>query len=141
MIAHFEQFEAHLNAAILCDERGAAGAAAAFAPTFVISDEAGVRCGTNDAAFVAEITARCDSYRRVGTRSLRLEGIDSSPLDANHVTARAHWIGEFQRSDGTLLSVPFDTICFVRFDEGALQIIGYLPGTEREALRAHGIVL
>ncbi len=139
LIEFFEEYEANINSAILCDQPGASAAAAAFAECFVGSDPAGVTCGRNGDAFVQSIIETCEFYRSIGTRSLRLEGIDSTPIDANHIMARVHWVGEYEGLEGMKI-VPFDAVYFVRMVDPAFTIFGYVTGNERAALREQGII-
>jgi hypothetical protein len=139
LIEFFEEYEANINSAILCDQPGASAAAGAFARCFVGSDAGGVTCGSNDEAFVRTIVETCRFYRSIGTRFLRLEGIDSTPIDEHHIMARVHWVGEYERPEGTK-RVPFDAVYFVRLGDPAFQIFGYVTGNERAALREHGII-
>lgn len=139
LIEFFEQYEANINSAILCDQPGASDAARAFAECFVGSGPEGVDCGHNDDTFVRSIIGTCEFYRSIGTRFLRLEGIDSTPIDDHHIMARVHWVGEYERPEGTKI-VPFDAVYFVRMIGPAFTIFGYVTGNERAALRAHGII-
>ncbi len=138
LITFFEDFEASLNAAILCDAPGATNAATAFDETFVDGNEAGVECRRNDDRFVEAIIASCETYRRNGIRALRLEGIDSTPIDQDHVMARVHWLAEYRDADGTDVRIPFDTVYFVRIT-GPMKIFGRITGDEQRALRQHGL--
>ncbi len=138
LITFFEDYEASLNSAILCDHPGAAAATAAFGETFVAGDESGVVCRRNDDQFVQAIIATCEAYRRMGIRALRLEGIDSTPIDQDHVMARVHWLAEYRRGDDTDIRIPFDTVYFVRIT-GPMKIFGRIAGDEQRALQRHGL--
>lgn len=138
LIAFFEDYEANLNSAILCDHPGTAAAAAAFGKTFVDGDEEGVGCRRNDDEFVQAIIDTCDGYRQNGIRAIRLEGIDSTPIDQNHVMARVHWLGEYRGADGAHIPVPFDSVYFVRIT-GPMTIFGRITGDEQRALQKRGL--
>lgn len=138
LISFFEEYEANLNSAILGDAPGAAHAALAFGETFVDANEAGVECRRNDDSFVATIIASCDAYRRNGIRALRLEGIDSTPIDQDYVMARVHWIGEYRHGGDTDLRVPFDVVYLVHI-VGPMKIYGRMAGDEQRAMRRHGL--
>ncbi|MBA2291292.1 MAG: hypothetical protein H0W15_02425 [Gemmatimonadales bacterium] len=140
LITFFEDYEASLNAAILCDEPGAAAAASAFGETFVDGKQAGVECRRNDDTFVKAIIATCETYRHNGIRALRLEGIDSTPIDQDHVMTRVHWLAEYRDADGTDIPVPFDSVYFVRIT-GPMKIFGCITGDEQRALRLHGMAV
>ncbi|MEO5824411.1 MAG: hypothetical protein ABIR59_00815 [Gemmatimonadales bacterium] len=137
LITFFEDYEASLNSAILGDAPGATDTAAAFSETFVDGNEAGVACRRNDDRFVEAIVASSETYRRNGIRALRLEGIDSTPIDQDHVMARVHWLGEYRDARGDV-RIPFDTVFFVRIT-GPMKIFGRVTGDEQRALRQHGL--
>ena len=139
LIAFFEEYEANVNSAILCDQPGASAAAGAFAEHFIGSDATRLTCRRNDSTFVDAIVENCNFYREIGTRSLRLEGIDSVPIDEHHVMARVHWVGEYDRPGG-IQTVAYDAVYFVRMAGEEFKIFGYVAGDERKSLREHGII-
>ncbi len=139
LITFFEEFETSLNSAIQCDDAGAAAAARAYAPAFITSDREGARCVTNDDGLTRAIVARCESYRKLGARALRLEGIDSTPVDDDHVMARVHWLAEYRRANDTDVAVTFETVYLVRFSDVQIAIIASISGDEQRQLEAHGL--
>ena len=140
LIEFFEEYEANFNSAILCDGPGAEASAAAFAKCFVGATPSGLVCRTNDDEFVRAIEQSCEQYRKLGTRAMRLEGIDTTPIDQNHVMARVHWKGEYRRPDSSQVEIAFDVVYFVRMVDDETAIFGYVTGDEQRALREHGLV-
>lgn len=140
LIEFFEEYETSFNAAMVCDEGGVIAAAEAFAGSFVAADPSGVRCAHNDDRFRQRLKDECQFYRQVGTRAMRLEGIDTTPIDTQHVMARVHWLGEFRRDDGTDVNIRFDVVYFVRMTGDVLRIFGYVTGDAVRALRENGLL-
>lgn len=139
LIDFLEGFETNLNAAILCDDEGAARAARAFGAAFVESDHEGVRAMQNDDTLVRAIVERCTFHRELGARALRLEGIDSTPVDQDHVMARVHWLGEYRQPDGTDVAVPFENVYLIRTADREMSIVAAVSGDERRQLEARGL--
>jgi len=140
LIEFFEGYEANFNAAILCVADGVTQCADAFAEVFVAAEPARLACSRNDDSFRQSIEESCLFYRTVGTRAVRLDGIDSTPIDGDHVMARVHWRGEFRRADGSDVEVPFDIVYFVRMNDDVMKIFGYVTGDQQAALRQHGVL-
>lgn len=140
LVEFFENYETSFNAAMACDEDAVTSSAEAFADSFVAADPSGVRCSHNDNSFRQRLKDECRFYRQVGTRAMRLEGIDTTPIDAQHIMARVHWLGEFRRSDLTDIDIRFDVVYFIRMTGNAVQIFGYVTGDAVRALRENGLL-
>ena len=81
---------------------------AAFAPCFVAAGPTGVICGQNDEAFLEFLEQGYAFYRSIGTRSMTLLGVETTPIDANHEMARVFYSSEYERRDGGLVTIDFE---------------------------------
>ncbi len=139
LIEFFEEYETNFNAAILCEAEGIEATAAAFASSLVAADPSGVWCSRNDDTFRQRLKDDCRFYRQVGTRAMRLEGIDTTPIDPQHVMARVHWLGEYRRDDGTDVDIRFDVVYFVRMLGDVVRIFGSVAGDAKREMRENGL--
>ncbi len=122
-------------------EVDAQATAAAFADCFVEASPKGVVCGQNDEAFRTVIPKGFEFYRSIGTRSMTIASLDTTPLDPLHVMARAHWVALYDRKpDGIEVRIEFDVIYFLQEREQALRIFAFVTGDEEQAFRDHGLV-
>lgn len=113
---------------------------AAFAPSFIAAGPTGVICGQNDQAFAERLEQGYAHYRSIGTRRMTLREVALTAIDAHHQMARAFYSSEYQRRDGTLVTIDFDVTYFLQITDARPQIFGYVAGDEEALLREHGLL-
>jgi hypothetical protein len=110
-----------------------------FAQEFIASSPQGVMAGKNDASLGKGMESGYARYRKSGAKGMCLKHIAITPIDALHCLARVSWISWYQRKDGTDAKIDFDVHYFVRIEDGAAKIFGWVSGDEDALLKQHGI--
>jgi hypothetical protein len=114
---------------------------AAFYATAVIgAAPAGVMVAQNDEQFKLVMQQGFDTYREVGTKDMRIRGIDITPIDELHCLARVSWTAVYDRGDYPDTSIDFDVHYLVQQVQEKPKIFGWVSGDEQAVLKEHGII-
>jgi hypothetical protein len=135
----FKEYVANFNQA-LGDAPDLERIRATFAPCFVAAGPAGVSCGQNDGTFARSLKQGYEFYRSIGTREMRLRGLDVTPIDALHAMVKVHYGSSYQREDLAPVDIDFEVTYLLHFVEDTPQIFAYVTGDEMTALREAGVV-
>ena len=103
----------------------------AFADYFVESSPAGVHGGANDEQFQAAIPQGYAFYRQIGTTSMKVAGLDVTPVDDHHAMARVHWVSTYTKQDGGTDTIEFDNVYFLTLVGKTPKIFAYVTGDEQ----------
>lgn len=113
--------------------------AAAFADYFVESSARGVQGGANDESFRRAMKDGYEQYRRIGTQSMRVTGLDVTRIDEDHCMAKVHWDSTYDK-DGKTVRIDFYVWYFLTAVSGEPKIFAYVTGDEEKVLRDHGLM-
>jgi hypothetical protein len=116
------------------------GTMAAFAECFVESSPLGVHCGQNNDEFRAVIPQGNARYRSIGTKSMKIDGLDITSLDDFHAMTKVHWNSRYVRKDGKEVTIKFDVIYLLNFKDDKPRIFAYITGDEAKTLKENGIM-
>jgi len=136
--ALFRRYESNFNQAI----RGSADleeAASFYASEFIAASPAGVAAGKNDDSLAVAMRNGYARYRKIGTKEMRIEGVDLTVLDELHCLARVSWTSVYERSDQPDVTIAFDVHYLVQTLDGHPKIFGWVTGDEQALLKKHGI--
>jgi len=112
------------------------GTRASFADYFVGADPNGVRGGKNGFLFRLMIPRGLAYYRKIGTVTMDVVGLDITDLDEFHALAHVHWLARYVGGK----EIPFTNIYILQIRERAPKIFAWIAADEQQALRDHGIV-
>ncbi len=136
----FAEYEARFNKALSeSPEIDVGGMAGAFADCFIEASPTGVACGKNDEQFRAQIPKGLEYYRSIGTKSMKIASLSTTPLDDHHSLTTVHWEALYQR-DGQQEKIDFDVIYLVQTIDGRPKIFAYIVGDEERYLRERGLI-
>lgn len=115
------------------------GTVNSFAHVFVEASPLGIIGGTNDNKFRDAIPKGFDFYRKIGTKSMTIEKIDITAIDAYHYQAKVHWKAHYEQTK-LQVDIEFDVIYLLQYLNNKLEIFAYITGDEQAALRNHGLI-
>lgn len=137
----FAEYEARFNRALGDNpEVDVETTAAAFADCFIAANPNGVFCGTNDEQFRAVIPSNNEFYRSIGTQSMKVAGLDVTPLDDLHAVAKVHWDSHDKKKNGEHVQIEFDVIDLMQILGGIPKVFGYITGDETKVLQEYGLI-
>jgi hypothetical protein len=114
---------------------------AAFYATAVIgAGPAGVMTSQNDEKFREFLRQGFEAYREMGTKDMRMRGIDVTSIDELHCLARVSWTAVYDRGDDRDVAIDFDVHYLVQQIQGTPKVFGWISGDEQAVLKEHGIV-
>ncbi len=140
----FAEYEKHTNGAI--HNPGATdpeAIALMYAECFVGASPGHVTCARNDNEFRAALRQGMEFYRSIGTRSMKIKGLDETAIDELHSLATAHWVAEHQLKLGKGTKkkrMDFDVTYLVQMRDGEPRIFAYVSGDEMAAYREAGLI-
>jgi hypothetical protein len=114
--------------------------AVAFTDCFIEASPKGVMCGKNDEEFRASIPKGFDFYRSIGTQSMKIGSLTTTPLDDVHVLARVHWVARYVKKDGSEEMIEFDVIYLVQILNDQPRIFAYITGDEEKLYKERGLL-
>lgn len=111
----------------------------AFAHSFVEASQLGVQGYTNDNVFKDNIAKGFEFYRSIGTKTMVIDTMDITQIDAYHYQVKAHWKAHYTQVK-LELDLEFDVIYMVQHLNNELEIFAYINGDEQLLLRKHGLI-
>jgi hypothetical protein len=135
----FAEYEARFNEALdgECDVEETANL---FADCFIEANPFGVLGAKNDAIFRLMIPKGYEFSRSIGAKSMLIDSIKISSLDAYHSMAKVHWRAFYDKKDGNEDIIEFDVIYFVQIIGEKPKIFAYITGDEQGILRERGLI-
>lgn len=139
--AFFEAYAHRTNAALARPPRvDIKGMQDAFAEHFVAADPNGVQGGRNGLLFRLMLWWGFRTYRKLGTRSIDLTGLEVTSLDDFHAMARTEWVARYDGSVGDGEDIPFANYYFLQIRDGEARVFAYVTPDEQQALKTHGLI-
>lgn len=112
----------------------------AFADYFVGADPNGVQGGRNGLLFRIMIRWGFRAYRRIGTRSMDIVGVEVTSLDDSHAMAKVDWVARYDGSRGDGEDIPFTNHYCLQIRDGAAKVFAYVTPDEEKAMKEHGLI-
>jgi hypothetical protein len=78
-------------------------------------------------------------YRAIGTKEMRIQELQITPIDDLHCLARVGWKAIYERKGAPDVEIDFDVHYLVQNLDGNPKIFGWVTGDEEATLRKHGI--
>lgn len=135
----FERYEKLFRMA-LADEVDMDEVASSYAAAFVAASPAGVSVGQNDEHLKQAMQQGFETYRRIGTKDMRLRTVRIAPIDELHCLAHVAWTATYDRGSEPDISIDFEVHYLVQRLEETPKIFGWISGDEQAVLKQHGIV-
>ncbi|WP_122464979.1 nuclear transport factor 2 family protein [Brevundimonas lutea] len=134
----FDNYADVFNAA-LSGKPDLAALADLYEDSFIGAAPAGVMVGSKGKEFEEAMSAGFDRSRKIGMKSMTVQGVDVADIDPIHAMARVDWQAAYETStDDTL--IDFTNVYLVREMDGRAQVFGWITGDEEAELKKHGIV-
>lgn len=111
-----------------------------YAPEFIAASPIGVLAGKNDAGFRQTLSGGYEQYRKIGTKGMRIRGVEMSLIDALHCVAHVAWRASYEVANTQQVDIDFDVHYLMQELNGNLRIFGWISGNEQEVLKEYGII-
>ena len=111
-----------------------------YAPEFIAASPAGVMAGKNDDDFRQVLSAGYEQYRQIGTKGMRVRGVEMTQIDALHCVANVAWTASYETADGRLIDIDFDVHYLMQEWGGRPRVFGWISGDEQEVLKQYGVI-
>lgn len=111
---------------------------ASFAETFVESSPMGVIANTRE-KFREMVPKGYEFYKSIGTKGITIKSKEITLLDNLHSMVRVGWKSDYERKDGSTVSIAFDVIYFLTEVSGEPKIFSYIAGDEEKAIKDNGL--
>ena len=111
-----------------------------YAPEFIAASPIGVRVGKNNAEFREALSGGYAQYRKLGTKGMRVRGVEMLPMDALHCVAKVAWTASYEVASKQQVDIDFDVYYLMQERNGKLRIFGWISGNEQELLKEYGVV-
>lgn len=111
-----------------------------YATEIIAANPHGVAGGKNDESFRAVIPQGYAFYRSIGTKEMKVKGIEITPIDGLHILAKVHWDSRYERISGEEVRIEFEVTYLLQKTGDRLKIFGYITGDEQDVLKEHGLL-
>ena len=111
-----------------------------YAPEFIAASPIGVLAGKNDVGFRQALSDGYEQYREIGTKGMRIRGVEMSQIDALHCVANVAWTASYEVANKQQIDIDFDVHYLMQELNGKLRIFGWISGNEQELLKQHGVI-
>jgi hypothetical protein len=113
---------------------------ACFTECFLSASPSGVNCGRNGDEFRQVLQKGYAFYKQIGTRSMRLRGLDVTPIDELHHMVAVHYTAEYDKH-GQTISIDFDVTYLLQTLTGhSPKIFAFVSGDELALYKERGII-
>jgi hypothetical protein len=112
---------------------------AVYTPEFISASPRGVMTGKNDDSLKPVMERGYAHYRAIGTKEMRIQELQITPIDDLHCFARVGWKAIYDRKGAPDVEIDFDVHYLVQNLDGHPKIFGWVTGDEEATLRKHGI--
>jgi hypothetical protein len=133
--AYVEAFNRSLGSEVDVD-----GIRAYFSGCFIGAGPDGVRCGDNTTDFAEILVQGYAFYRSIGTRSMAVRAITTTPIDETHQLARVDYRATYDKASGEMVTIDFAVTYFLAAQEQTFTIFGFVAGDEMALFRQHGLL-
>jgi len=111
-----------------------------FSSCFVGAGPQGVQCGQNDEQFTEMLQQGYAFYRQVGTKSMSVRNVTTTPIDDAHWLARVAYRAHYVKPGGEPLDLDFEVSYMLAEREEAYEIFAFVTGDEMALYREHGLL-
>lgn len=111
-----------------------------YAPEFIAASPLGVLAGKNDAGFRQALSDGYEQYRKIGTKGMRVRGVEMSQIDDLHCVANVAWTASYEVANNQKVDIDFDVHYLMQELNGKLRIFGWISGNEQELLKQYGVI-
>lgn len=136
----FDAYAARFNRALLGEKVNPKEVSASFADFFVEAGPQGVIGGKNGWQFRRRIPKGFARYRKMGIKSMHIQGKNITLLDDLHAMTTIRWQSLYDRKDATTAAITFSVTYFLQQKNGNCKIFAYLVGDEEKLLKEHGLI-
>lgn len=95
---------------------------------------------TTDEAFGDMLVQMYAFYTAIGTRRMAVDRVEVSPLYDNHDRVRVFYRADYEKRDGSAVTIPFDLVYLVQRRRTGPAIFAFIAGDEMAEYRRHGLV-
>ena len=81
-----------------------------------------------------------ERYRDLGTKSMKVESIETHEIDDCHLIARVRWQSVYQKPGEDEIPIPFDVNYLLEQRENELKVFGWITGDEEALLNVNGVI-
>jgi hypothetical protein len=95
---------------------------------------------TADKAFADMLVQMYAFYRAIGTRRMSVDRVEISPLYDNHDRVRVFYRADYEKPDGSAVTIPFDLVYLVQRRKAGPAIFAFIAGDEMAEYHRLGLV-
>lgn len=99
-----------------------------------------VNAAANDESMDALLQQMYSFHKAIGTRRMALDHVEVAALAEGHDRVRVFYRAEYQKKDGSRLTIPFDVLYLVQRRDQGPKIFAFVAGDEMALYRQHGLV-
>lgn len=111
-----------------------------YSEQFIAATPQGVRSAAFDGSFEEVMKKGYERYRHIGTKSMKVESINTHEIDDCHLIARVRWHSVYQKPGEDEIHIPFDVNYFLEQRESELKVFGWVTGDEEALLKQNGVI-
>jgi len=111
-----------------------------FAECFIAAGPHGATCGHNDDSFSKTLDEAYAFYRKIGTKRMSVKRVHPTPIDAAHWLVRVFYSADYEKKDGSPLTIDFDVAYLTQSTGKETTIFAFVAGDEMALYRKHGLV-
>jgi hypothetical protein len=111
-----------------------------YSTGFVSVTPAAVMVGENGQQLKDIMKKGFEAYRAIGTRRMTCVDVSVMPINQDHCVAEVNWSGDYERKDGSPVTIDFAVNYLVEKRDGKLKVFGWIAGDEQAEFRKHGLM-
>ena len=111
-----------------------------YSTGFVSVTPAAVVVGENGQQLKDIMKKGFEAYRAIGTRRMTFVDVSVMPINQDHCVAEVNWSGDYERKDGSPVTIDFAINYLVEQRDGDLKVFGWIAGDEQAEFRKHGLL-
>ena len=116
------------------------GMSALYAPESMAASPRGVLAGKNYVGFRQALSDGYEQYRKMGTKKMRVRGVEMSQIDDLHCVANVAQTASYEVANNQKVDIDFDVHYLMQELNGKLHIFGWISGNEQELLKQYGVI-
>ncbi|TPK51764.1 nuclear transport factor 2 family protein [Mesorhizobium sp. B2-4-19] len=111
-----------------------------YSTGFVSVTPAAVMVGENGQQLKDIMKKGFEAYRAIGSKRMTCTDVSVTSIDQDHCVAKVQWSGDYERKDGSALTIDFKVDYLVERRDGRLKVFGWIAGDEQAEFRNHGLM-
>lgn len=72
------------------------------------------------------MTKGFEAYRALGSKRMTCNEVSVTPVDQDHCVAEVNWAGDYERKDGSPVTIDFAANYLVEKRDGKLKVFGWI---------------